>query len=168
MSLSTLKDLYIEQLRDLYSAETQLLQALPKMASAASNTALKEAFNMHLNETRGQLERLEQIFSTLSTNPRGHTCQAMVGLIKEADEVLQKPGDPDVKDAALIAAAQRVEHYEMAGYGTVKTFAKHLEYDEHARLLDQTLEEEGNADKKLTKVAEGGWLASGINQEAKR
>jgi len=168
MSLMTLKDLYIEQLRDLYSAETQLLQALPKMAAAASNTSLKEAFNTHLNETRGQLERLERIFSSLSTNPRGHTCQAMVGLIKEGEEILQKPGDPDVKDAALIASAQRVEHYEIAGYGTVKTFAKHLEYDEHVQLLDQTLDEESNADKKLTKVAEGGWLATGINQEANR
>jgi len=167
MSLMTLKDLYIDQLRDLYNAETQLLEALPKMAAAASNTELKEAFNEHLRETKEQIQRMEKVFSGLSISPQGETCQAMRGLISEAEEILNKPGDPDVKDAALIAAAQRVEHYEIAGYGTVKTFAKHLEYDQAAKELDMIEEQEVSADKKLTKLAEGGWMATGINQEAK-
>lgn len=168
MSLMTLKDLYIEQLRDLYHAETQLLDALPRMAGAASNSRLKDAIMTHLDETRDHAQRLERIFGSLSVNPRGEVCHAMLGLMKEADALLEQPGDPDVKDAAVIACLQRIEHYEIAGYGTVKTFAKHLEYDDHVKELDHVLQQEGDADKKLTRVAEGGWMVTGINQEATR
>ena len=166
MQLNTLKDLYIEQLRDLYSAETQLISALPKMAHAASSSALKVAFQDHLQETQQQKQRLEQIFQELGTSPLGETCQAMQGLIEEGEELISTNGDPKVKDAALIAAAQRVEHYEMAGYGTVRTFAKELGFDKAKSLLQQTLDEEGNADKKLNTLAEGGIFSSGINEKA--
>jgi ferritin-like metal-binding protein YciE len=166
MSMMTLKDLYVEQLKDLYSAETQLLEALPRMAAAANHADLKMAFNDHLRETQDQVRRLDKIFSTLGVSPTGHTCQAMRGLLMEAEEVLNTPADPDVRDAALIASAQRVEHYEMAGYGTVRTFARHLEYDDAARELQRTLDEEGAADKKLTALAEGGWITSGVNSDA--
>lgn len=166
MQLNSLKDLYVEQLRDLYSAETQLINALPKMAQAASASALKTAFQQHLDETRTQKQRLEQIFSEMGTSPQGETCEAMEGLIKEGEEVIQAMGDAKVKDAALIAAAQRVEHYEMAGYGTVRTFADELGFSNAKSLLQKTLDEEGNADKKLNSLAEGGIFSSGINEKA--
>lgn len=166
MQLHSLKDLYIEQLRDLYSAETQLISALPKMAQAASSADLKKAFQQHLDETRTQKQRLEQIFSEIGSSPQGETCEAMEGLIKEGEEVLHAMGDPKVKDAALIAAAQRVEHYEIAGYGTVRTFADELGFSSAKSLLQKTLDEEGNADKKLTSIAEGGIFSSGINEKA--
>ncbi len=166
MQLNTLKDLYVEQLRDLYSAETQLLSALPKMAQAASSSGLKQAFQDHLTETQKQKQRLEQIFNELGTSPQGETCQAMQGLIEEGEELIQTNGDAKVKDAALIAAAQRVEHYEIAGYGTVRTFANELGFDKAKSLLQQTLDEEGNADKKLNALAEGGIFSSGINEKA--
>lgn len=164
--MATLHDLYIEQLRDLYNAEQQLTQALPKMASAATNQALKEGFEEHLEETHEQIQRLNTIFAELNAAPTGKTCQAMAGLVKEGEEAIRDHMDPDVRDAALIAAAQRVEHYEMAGYGTVRAFAKQLGFGNQADMLQQTLDEEGAADKRLTKVAEGGFMSAGVNKQA--
>lgn len=166
IKLATLKDLYVAQLQDLYSAETQLLEALPKMAQASSHDNLKIGFEEHLAQTQNQLGRLIRIFSDLGETPGGHTCEAMQGLVQESEELMKAQGDAVVKDAALIASAQRVEHYEIAGYGTVRSYAYHLGLDKHARLLQETLDEEGAADKKLTLLAEGGVLADGINEEA--
>jgi len=155
MSLASLYDLYVDELKDLYSAEGQLLKALPKMARAASAPALKAAFQEHLEVTRGQVERLEEVFEGLGVSPRGKKCKAMEGLIAEGEERLSaEDADPDVRDAALIAAAQRVEHYEIAGYGCVRTFAGLLGYEESAALLQKTLDEEAEADEKLTDLAE--------------
>jgi ferritin-like metal-binding protein YciE len=168
MQLQTLRDLFVEQLQDLYSAETQLVQALPKMASAASHEELRDAFEQHLAETREHVTRLERILGELGSTPGTETCKGMQGLIAEGEEVLSMQGDPSVIDAALIAAAQRVEHYEIAGYGTAKTLAGHLDLGDAKDLLDDTLDEEGKADKLLTKIATGGMFKSGINQEATR
>ncbi len=167
MQLNSLNDLFVEQLRDLYSAETQLVEALPKMASAASHDELRQAFEHHLDETRGHVDRLREIFEQLGTTPGSETCEAMKGLIEEGEEVVKAQGDAAVKDAALIAAAQRVEHYEIAGYGTVRTFADDLDLGDARDLLDQTLDEEGSADKLLTKLATGGMLKAGLNERAK-
>jgi ferritin-like metal-binding protein YciE len=167
VQLQTLNDLFVEQLQDLYSAEMQLVEALPKMASAASHDELRQAFEHHLEETRGHVERLREVFGRLGRTPGGETCQAMKGLIAEGEEVVQAQGDPAVKDAALIAAAQRVEHYEIAGYGTVRTFADQLDLGDAKDLLDQTLDEESSADKLLTKIATGGMLKTGVNERAK-
>lgn len=161
MKLATLHDLYVEELRDLYSAEHQLLKALPKMAKAATAPALAEAFNDHLEETQEQVERLVTIFKKLDVNPKGKTCKAMEGLLEEGKDLMKEKADPSVMDAALIAAAQRVEHYEMAGYGCVRTYARLLGEDEAADLLQATLDEEGAADQHLTSLAE-----SVINIEA--
>lgn len=154
MALDSLHDLYVDELKDLYNAENQLLKALPRMAKAASSEDLKAAFTEHLEVTRGQVERLDQIFAELGVSPKGKKCQAMEGLVEEGKEVMEEDGDPSVIDAALIAAAQRVEHYEMAGYGCVRTFATLLGYEDAAALLQETLDEEGEADKKLTELAE--------------
>ncbi|AWM41557.1 hypothetical protein GobsT_73830 [Gemmata obscuriglobus] len=154
MALDSLHDLYVEELKDLYNAENQLLKALPRMAKAASSGELKAAFTEHLTATQKQVERLEQIFEGLGVSPKGKKCKAMEGLIEEGKEVMQEDGDPSVIDAALIAAAQRVEHYEMAGYGCVRTFANLLGYGDAEALLQETLDEEGEADKKLTELAE--------------
>jgi ferritin-like metal-binding protein YciE len=154
MKLRSLQDLYVEELKDLYSAESQLLTALPKMAKAASAPELSKAFKDHLKETEGQVKRLETIFEKLATSPKGKKCKAMEGLVEEGKETISEDADPSVKDAGLIAAAQRVEHYEMAGYGCVRTFARLLGHDDAADLLQETLDEEGAADKKLTKLAE--------------
>ena len=167
MQLQSLKDLFVEQLRDLYSAETQHVEALPKMASAASHDELRQAFEHHLEETRGHVDRLREVFEQLGTTPGGETCKAMKGLIAEGDEIVKAEGDSAVKDAALIAAAQRVEHYEIAGYGTVRTLAGELDLGDARDLLDQTLDEESSADKLLTKIATGGMLKTGINERAK-
>jgi len=167
VQLNSLKDLFVEQLRDLYSAETQLVEALPKMASAASHDELQQAFEHHLDETRGHVDRLREIFGQLGTTPGSETCEAMKGLIAEGEEVVKAQGDSAVKDAALIAAAQRVEHYEIAGYGTVRTFADDLDLGDARDLLDQTLDEESSADKLLTKLATGGMLKAGLNERAK-
>lgn len=167
MQLQTLHDLFVEQLQDLYSAEKQLVEALPKMASAASHDELKQAFEHHLQETRDHVSRLDDIFGELGKQPGGETCEAMQGLVKEGEEIVSAQGDPAVKDAALIAAAQRVEHYEIAAYGTVRTFANDLDLGNAKDLLDQTLDEESNADKLLTKIATGGMLKSGVNERAK-
>jgi ferritin-like metal-binding protein YciE len=155
MKLNSLDKLYLEELRDLYSAETQLVKALPKMAKGASSDELKEAFESHLEQTKEHVERLTKIFDRLEEKPTGKTCQAMKGLIEEGSEMLEQEGDESVIDAGLIAAAQRVEHYEIAAYGTVRTFANLLGEDEAAELLQQTLDEEGETDKQLSELAEG-------------
>lgn len=155
MSLESLKDLYIEQLQDLYSAENQILKALPDMEQRAQHPELKSAFQEHRRVTEEQVRRLEQIFDDLGQSPRGHHCKGMEGLIKEGQEMLKEKGDDDVIDAGLIAAAQRVEHYEIAGYGTVRTYAQQLGHNHHVDLLQRTLDEEGETDKKLTRIAEG-------------
>ena len=154
MALNSLRDLLVTELKDLYNAENQLLKALPKMAKAASSPDLKAAFTEHLEVTRRQVERLETIFADLGTSPKGKKCKAMEGLVEEGKEVIDEDGDPAVKDAALIAAAQRVEHYEIAGYGCARTFAQLLGHANAAALLQETLTEEGDADKKLTALAE--------------
>jgi len=161
MKMESLKDLYLEQLRDLYDAETQLVEALPKMAEAAHSSDLKTGFNQHLRQTREHVTRLERIFSALGEKPEGQTCNGMKGLVKEGQEMIKAKGDPDVIDAGLIAAAQRVEHYEIAGYGTVRTYAEILGNEEAVRLLEKTLQEEEETDDKLTELAE-----SHINVEA--
>jgi len=154
MKLNTLKQLYIEELRDLYSAENQLLKALPKMAKGASSEELKLAFENHLDQTKVHVERLEEIFERLNETPKGKTCQAMKGLVEEGSEILGEDGEESVLDAGIIAAAQKVEHYEIASYGTVRTFAQLLGEDEAAELLQETLDEEGEADKLLTQLAQ--------------
>jgi len=154
LALNSLDDLLLEQLEDLYDAEQRLVKALPKMATAAHSSELKSAFQQHLHETETHVSRLEQVFKSLGKSARAKTCEAMKGLITEGDEVISASGNPDVKDAALIAAAQRVEHYEMAGYGSVRTFAQRLGKQNVAQILQQTLDEEGATDKKLTSLAE--------------
>lgn len=154
MALDTLYDLYVEELRDLYSAENQLLKALPRMAKAATAPELAAAFTVHLAVTVEQVGRLECILDELGEKAKGKKCKAMEGLIEEGKEVLGEDGEPAVVDAALIYAAQRIEHYEMAGYGCVRTFARLLGYTDAEALLQQTLDEEGEADKRLTALAE--------------
>jgi ferritin-like metal-binding protein YciE len=155
MKIETLRDLYVEQLHDLYSAEAQLVEALPKMAKAASNKQLQAGFTEHLAQTKTHVQRLEQIFQQLGAKPKGQTCKGMEGLIKEGEEMIKMKGDPSAIDAGLIAAAQRVEHYEIAGYGCVRTYAHQLGDHQAERVLQQTLDEEGMTDKKLTQLAEG-------------
>ena len=154
MKLESLQDLFADEIKDLYSAETQIVQALPKMAKAASSAELKEAFEQHLEQTKEHVQRLEQICEKLDLNPKGKKCKAMEGLIEEGSEIMSHGAESAVLDAALIAAAQRVEHYEIAGYGCARTFADRLGHQEAASLLQQTLEEEGETDKKLTQIAE--------------
>lgn len=154
MKLATLHDLYVDQLKDLYSAEHQLLKALPKMAKAASDDQLVQAFTEHAEATQGHVDRLEQIFTELEVSPKGKKCIAMEGLLEEGKETMAEDADATVMDAALIAAAQRVEHYEMAGYGCVRTYARLLGYGPAAILLQKTLDEEGATDKHLTELAE--------------
>jgi ferritin-like metal-binding protein YciE len=161
MKLESLHDLFVDELKDLYNAENQLVKALPKMAKAASSDELRSAFQEHLEQTKEHVNRLEKVFKELNCNPKGKKCRAMEGLIEEGSERLDGDADGAVKDAALIAAAQRVEHYEIAGYGCVRTYAEQLGHSEAANLLQQTLDEEGATDKKLTQLAEGI-----INQEA--
>jgi len=161
MPRASLHDLFLEDLRDLYSAETQLLKALPRMAKAADARELRLAFEEHLEVTRGQVGRLERLFVGFGEKAKGKKCKAMEGLVEEGKEILEEDGDPAVLDAALIGAAQRVEHYEMAGYEAARTYARLLGYDDAAALLQATLDEEGEADKKLTELAE-----SAINVEA--
>ena len=161
MSMDSLKDLYIDELKDLYNAENQLLKALPKMAKKASAPELKRAFQEHLTQTEGHVNRLEKIFKGLGEKPTGKTCKAMKGLIEEGKEIIEEDGDDSVLDAALIGAAQRVEHYEIAGYGVVRTFASLLGEEDAMQSLQRTLNEEGETDKKLTQIAE-----SVINIEA--
>jgi ferritin-like metal-binding protein YciE len=168
MNFNSLSDVFKEQIDDLHSAEQQLIDALPKMASAANSPELRTAFENHLQETRGHLQRLDDIISSLGLPAPTETCKGMQGLIAEGQDILQASGDTAAKDAALIAAAQRVEHYEIAAYGTARTLADNLGYSEERDLLDETLDEEAAADKKLTKIATGGLLKSGVNQAAAR
>ncbi|MDB6155588.1 MAG: hypothetical protein JWL90_4041 [Chthoniobacteraceae bacterium] len=153
MKLETLKDLYIQELKDLYSAEKQIIKALPKMAKAATNADLAAGFKQHLEETREHAVRLEKILSSHGQSTRGPKCKGMEGVLAEGDEMIEEEGDEEVRDAGLIGAAQRVEHYEMAGYGTARTFAELLGDKEGASLLQQTLDEEKSTDKKLTELA---------------
>lgn len=158
---NSLNDLFVDQIEDLYDAENRLTKALPQMAEAARSSQLKQAFQSHLTETEGHVVRLEQIFREIGVDPKRETCQAMKGLIAEGEEMIKASGDPDVKDAALIAAAQRVEHYEMSGYGSARAFARRLGLTQAASLLQQTLDEEKAADEKLNTIAE-----SSVNQKA--
>ncbi len=161
MKLNTLEQLYISELRDLYSAENQLLKALPRMAKGASSPELNDAFEKHLEQTKGHVERLEQIFQQLDESPKGKTCHGMKGLIEEGSEILKEDGEDSVLDAGLIVAAQKVEHYEIAGYGSVRTFANLLNQDEAAKLLQSTLDEESETNEILNQLAE-----NIVNQEA--
>ena len=154
MELDNLRALYIDELKDLYSAENQLVKALPKMAKAAAAPELREAFENHLQETKGQVDRLEQIFESLEGSPKGKKCAGMEGLIEEGKEIISEHDKSSVRDAALICAAQKVEHYEIAAYGCARTFAQLLGMEEAVQLLQETLDEEGNTDKKLTELAE--------------
>ena len=160
MEIDTLKDLYVEELKDLYSAEKQLVKALPKMAKAAKTKQLQDAFRNHLKETEQHVARIEKICQELGVSPRGKKCVGMEGLIEEGSEMINEAKD-EALDAGLISKAQHVEHYEMAGYGTVRTYARQLGFENQAELLQQTLDEEGKADQLLTELAE-----AGINIEA--
>lgn len=161
MALASLHDLLVDELRDIYHAERQLLKALPKLAKGATTPRLQQALQEHLTQTENQVERLEQAFGELDQPVRAKKCKGMEGIVEEGSEVLEERGAEDVKDAAIIAAAQRAEHYEIAAYGTIVTYARTLGYDTVARLLEQTLEEEKAADQLLSQLAE-----SGINQQA--
>lgn len=162
MELATLRDLYVHELKDLYSAERQIIKALPKMVKAASNRQLSAAFNQHLEQTKRQAKRLEDILSSHGESTRGPKCAGMEGVLKEGDEMIGEDADEEVRDAGLIAAAQRVEHYEIAGYGCARTYAELLGDKRGAKMLDMTIKEEGDTDKKLTKLAR-----SVINLKAK-
>ena len=166
MQFDNLMDVFHHELRDIHDAERQLTEALPKMAQAASHDQLKEAFQHHFEETRGHLNRLDEILGQMGITQGGETCDAMKGLVAEGEEAVKATGDPAAKDAALIAAAQRVEHYEIAAYGTLRTLADELGHDDAKDLLDQTLDEESEADKLLTKIATGGLMSSGVNEKA--
>jgi ferritin-like metal-binding protein YciE len=162
MELNTLHDLYLDELRDLLHAENQLVKALPRMAKAATSPDLQQAFQDHLEQTKAQVERLNRIFEMMGEKPKTKKCKGMEGIIEEGKEMLEEVETDEARDAGLIAAAQRAEHYEIAAYGTVRTYAKLLGDERAARLLQQTLDEEGDTDKKLTELAE-----SGINLDAK-
>lgn len=159
--MRTLEDVYVDLLKDLYSAEKQLVKALPKMAKGAQSSDLQKAFQDHLRQTEGQVERIERIFTEMGGSPRGKKCVGMEGLVEEGNELLKEDAEPDALDAGLIAAAQKVEHYEIAGYGTARAWAQQLGYDKAARLLQQTLEEESMANELLTRIAE-----NHVNMEA--
>jgi ferritin-like metal-binding protein YciE len=160
MSVSSMEELLIDELKDLYNAEKQITRALPKMAKATTSSELKEAFQSHLEETQGHIERLDKVFELLGKAPRGKTCHGMQGVLEEGAEVIAETEKSPLRDAALISAAQRVEHYEMAAYGSVREYAKILGQDEVVDLLEQTLEEEKAADEKLTSIA------GSVNSEA--
>lgn len=166
--ITNLEQLYYDQIRDLYSAETQLLAALPEMAAQASDADLRKAFTDHLEETKTQRARLEEICANRGISPDGEDCDAMRGLVKEAKKHLAETTPGSVRDAVLIASGNRVEHYEIAGYGVARTFARILDFDEDAKLLDESIEEEGAADKLLTKIATGGIFSTGVNEAAVR
>jgi ferritin-like metal-binding protein YciE len=161
MAVDTVEKLFIDELKDLYSAENQITRALPKMAKAASNSELRKAFETHLKETEGQIERLDRVFEILGKTSGGKSCKGMKGLLEEGAEVMEQT-EGEVRDAAMISAAQKVEHYEIAGYGSVRTYADLLGQKEISNLLQQTLDEEGETDKKLTQIA------SKVNKQAQR
>jgi ferritin-like metal-binding protein YciE len=160
MSVETIEKLFVEELKDLYSAESQITKALPKLAKAASSQELQSAFEQHLEETEGQIRRLEQVFEILGASPKGKTCNGMKGILSEGSEAIEETEEGDVRDAALISGAQRVEHYEMAAYGAVRSYAERLKQKQIAQLLEETLEEEKAADKKLTDISKK------VNQQA--
>lgn len=167
MRLNTFENLYADQLNDLYSAEQQLIEALPKMAEAASTPELQGAFMTHLEQTKQHAETVKQLLSSIGESAGGEKCKGMEGLLKEGKEILEKRGDPAVKDAALIAAAQRVEHYEISGYGTARTFAMQLGYNNAVNRLQEILNEESDTDELLTQLATGeGGVQVAVNQEA--
>jgi len=166
MKLDSITDVMGDQLGDLRSAEQQLNEALPKMTEAATDAELKAAFSNHYEQTKGHLGRLQEIIASVDFAVPTEECEAMKGLIAEGEKVISAEGDPDVRDVALIAAAQRVEHYEIAAYGTARTLAKELGLSDAAKLLDETLDEESDADKLLAKIATGGLIGSGINETA--
>ena len=161
MAVTSIEDLFVNELRDIYSAEKQLTRALPRMAKAAKHPDLREAFESHLEETQGQVERLEQVFESLGEKVRGKHCDGIAGIIEEGKSIMEEDFDDTTMDACLIAAGQRAEHYEMAAYGTLVAWAQAMGHTEAAKLLQQTLDEEKAADKKLSELAEGG-----INQSA--
>ncbi|MGO9437571.1 MAG: ferritin-like domain-containing protein [Terracidiphilus sp.] len=160
MSVDTIEKLFVEELKDLYSAENQITKALPKLAEAASSKELQSAFEHHLKETEGHVRRLEQVFEILGASPKGKTCDGIKGILSEGSEAIKETGEGNVRDAALISGAQRVEHYEMAVYGTVRSYAERLKQEQIVRLLEETLEEEKAADKKLTDISKK------VNQQA--
>jgi ferritin-like metal-binding protein YciE len=162
MKLDSLHDLYVYEIKDLYNAEQQLIKALPRMAEAASSPELQRAFQNHLEQTKAQTQRLEQIFQKLGEPAKGQKCKGMEGIIDEGEDLVDEDAPPAVCDAALIGTAQRVEHYEIACYGIARTYARRLGLEDHAQLLQQTLDEEADTDKRLTSLAE-----SYINEEAK-
>jgi ferritin-like metal-binding protein YciE len=161
--MKSLEDLYVEELKDLYDAEHRIIDALPKMEQAAESPDLKSAFQKHLQQTRHQVQRLEQVFQQLGCQPERKTCKGIHGIISEGEELITKGGDPEVLDAGLIGGAQKVEHYEIAGYGTVRTWAEQMGMNQAVQLLQQTLDEEGQTDKLLTQLAE-----RHINRDAQR
>jgi ferritin-like metal-binding protein YciE len=165
-TLNSIQDVFADQLGDLRSAEKQLLDALPKMAEAAFDTELKHAFKTHLDETLEHSDRIQEIIDSVDFAVPGEECEAMKGLIAEGEKVIEADGDDKVRDVALIAAAQRVEHYEIAAYGTARTLADQLGLSDAKGLLDETLDEEAHADKLLTKIATGGLIGTGVNQDA--
>ena len=162
MKMENLKDLFLDELKDIYSAENQITKALPKMAKTAKSPDLKKGFELHFEQTKGQIARLEQIFDELGESPKGKKCHGMEGLLEEGKELMGEDAEPEVMDAGLISAAQRVEHYEIAAYGTVKTYAELLGMSKAAKLLDETLKEEKDTDQKLT------GLAGKINVQAEK
>jgi ferritin-like metal-binding protein YciE len=162
MEMESLRDLFIDELKDLYSAENQILKALPKMIKKASSRELKSGFEQHLKETQGHVERLDKIFEELDESPRGKKCKGMEGIIADGKELMEEDAEPEVMDAGLIGAAQHVEHYEIAGYGCVRTYAELMGEDDIVNLLQQTLDEEKATDEKLTQ------LAQNINVEAEK
>ncbi len=163
MKIENLEDLFVEQIEDLYDAEQRLVKTLPKMAEASTSPQLRQAFESHLEETKGHVRRLEQVFQALRKKPKGQTCDAMKGLIEEGDDMISNTEQSPLRDAGLIAAANRVEHYEIAAYGSVLSFAKTLGVQEALSLLDATLSEEKKADEKLTQIAE-----TSVNESAAR
>ncbi|MBA3721994.1 MAG: ferritin-like domain-containing protein [Parachlamydiaceae bacterium] len=178
MTSNAFFEMFLDLLRDIFNAENQIISALPKVIKAASNPELKEALTSHLEETKNQVDRLKKIFKTLNENPTGEKCSGMEGIIDECSEALElSNSSPTVKDAALIIGCQKVEHYEIASYGSARALARHLndsgisdriDFDEIADILQQTLDEESDADEKLTEIAEGGFFTKGINEEAER
>jgi len=163
MKVNSLEQLFVDQLKDLYDAEHQIIEALPKMADQASSPDLKQSFELHLDQTRQQAQRLEQIFSKMDQSPQGKKCIGMQGIIKEGEEIMKEAKDPDTRDAGMIAAAQKVEHYEISGYGTARAYARMLGHDDAAHLLDKTLQEESQTDELLNRLA-----MSHINVNARR
>ncbi|MGD0197129.1 MAG: ferritin-like domain-containing protein [Solirubrobacteraceae bacterium] len=166
MAFATLTDVFVDQIDDLSSAESQLVEALPKLAAAASDDKLRDAIELHLEQTQGQIERLEKIRTLLGISSEEKKCRGMAGLIAEGDETIKVSGAGPAKDAAIIAAAQRVEHYEIAAYGTARTLADELGFEDAKRLLGETLDEESAADQLLSRLATGGIFRGGINADA--